>query len=344
MSGIYLEVNVLSKLKPTPVFDSYLSFAVERQNIFWKRLQGKAFPWTHDPILSNWKFTNTYRVLDRTSQFLVSKVIGRSNENVEDLFFRILLFKIFNRIETWELLERELQEISWRTYDFARYDAILSRAKNCLIPIYSMAYVMPSPGIVFGESRKHQNHLRLLEFLFASRVPYKIADAKSLKEVFEILRQCPSFGNFLAFQYTIDLNYSDMIDFSEMDFVVAGPGAKDGIAKCFQAQADLSPEEIIEMVTKNLDCLFEARGLVFNDLYGRPLQLIDCQNIFCEISKYARIAFPEYQGVSGRKKIKQKYKNGHDSLPTVALPPKWGLNLKNENLNSDRSVRIELVK
>ncbi|MCW5824393.1 MAG: hypothetical protein KIT34_16430 [Cyanobacteria bacterium TGS_CYA1] len=337
-------MSVLSKLKPTPVFDSYLSFAVERQNIFWKRLQGKAFPWSNDSILSNWKFTNTYRVLDRVSQYLVSEVIGRSEQNIEDLFFRIILFKIFNRIETWQLLERELQEISWRTYDFARYDAVLSRAKNSLVPIYSMAYVMPSPGTVFGEERKHQNHLRLLEFLFANRVPHKIANAKSMQEVFETLRQCPSFGNFLAFQYAIDLNYSDIIDFSEMDFVIAGPGAKDGIAKCFEHRADYTSEAIIEIVTKNLDALFDSAGLKFNNLYGRPLQLIDCQNIFCEISKYARIAYPEYQGVSGRTRIKQKYKTAQSALPPVALPPKWGLGLKNEDTNSDKNVRMELLK
>ena len=39
-------------------------------------------------------------------------------------------------------------------------------------------------------------------------------------------------GDFLAFQLLIDLNYSNLTDFSEMDFVVAGPGARDGIRKC----------------------------------------------------------------------------------------------------------------
>lgn len=333
-------MNALDKLKPTPVFDAYLSFAVERQNIFWKRLQGKESPWTTDPILSNWKFTNTYRVLDRTSQFLVSEVIGRSKQSLEELFFRIILFKIFNRIETWNLLERHLGEISWRTYNYERYDAILSEAKNSGIPIYSMAYVMPSPGTVFGEQLKHRNHLRLLEFMFANRIPHKIAKAKSMREVFETLRQCPSLGDFLAFQYTIDLNYSDIIDFSEMDFVVAGPGARDGIAKCFNQTSDFTNEEIIELVTKNLDSLFDAAGLKFETLFGRPLQLIDCQNIFCEISKYARVAFPERLGISGRTRIKQTYKSNNGTLIHLALPTKWGLSLKNDADISDKSVRI----
>ena len=46
-----------------------------------------------------------------------------------------------------------------------------------------------------------------------------------MQAMFEILRSYPSLGNFLAFQFTIDLNYSELTRFSEMDFVVAGPGA-----------------------------------------------------------------------------------------------------------------------
>ncbi len=88
-------MTALDKLKPTLVFDSYLQFAVERQNIFWRRIQGAAGPWTTDSILQNWKFTNTYRVLDRVSQFLVSEVINKGEQSVEELFFRILLFKTF---------------------------------------------------------------------------------------------------------------------------------------------------------------------------------------------------------------------------------------------------------
>lgn len=333
-------MNALDKLKPTPVFDAYLNFAVERQNIFWRRFAGQSFPWTSDPILSNWKFTNTYRVLDRVSQYLVREVIGHGKQSVDELFFRILLFKIFNRIDTWNLLERHLGEISWRTYNYERYDAILSDAKNSGVPIYSMAYVMPSPGTVFGEQLKHRNHLRLLEFMFANRIPHIVAKSKSMKAVFETLRQCPSLGNFLAFQYTIDLNYSDIIDFSEMDFVVAGPGARDGIAKCFTQSTDFTSEEIIELVTINLDSLFDAAGLKFDTLFGRPLQLIDCQNIFCEISKYARVAFPDRLGVSGRTRIKQKYKSNNDTLIPLVLPTKWGLSLKNDVDISDKSVRI----
>lgn len=53
--------------KPTVVFDTYWRFAAERQNIFYKKLQNTPMPWTDDPILSVYKFTNTYRAIDTQS-------------------------------------------------------------------------------------------------------------------------------------------------------------------------------------------------------------------------------------------------------------------------------------
>ena len=70
---------------------------------------------------------------------------------------------------------------------------------------------------------------------------------------------------------------------------------------------------------------FARLGLVFAGLRGRPLQLIDCQNLFCEVDKYARAAHPEIAGISGRTRIKQAYRR--DAAPLTAwFPPKWGLN------------------
>ena len=61
-------------------------------------------PWTEDPILRRYKFTNAYRASDRVSQYLIRNVIYAGDQNPRELFLRILIFKLFNRIETWERL------------------------------------------------------------------------------------------------------------------------------------------------------------------------------------------------------------------------------------------------
>ena len=100
--------------------------------------------------------------------------------------------------------------------------------------------------------------------------PARVARARSLQEVFEILRSYPSLGDFLAFQFTVDLNYSSLTAFSEMDFVVAGPGARDGIRKCFSDTAGLSESDVIRAVAERADEEFRRLGLKFQSLWGRP--------------------------------------------------------------------------
>jgi alpha-glutamyl/putrescinyl thymine pyrophosphorylase clade 1 len=317
-------------LNARPILDTYWRFAVERQAIFHRRLANPIGPWTDDVILRSYRFTNAYRASDRVSQFLIREVQYRSDrsQSPPELLFRTLLFKIFNRIETWKQIERETGEVHWEGVDLDAIARVLSSMMQRGISIYSAAYIMPSPP--FGRSRKHENHLALLARMMEDRLPDRLERATSLRQVYEALLAYPGIGSFLAFQYAIDLNYSAMLDFSESDFVVAGPGALDGIAKCFETTARLAPQHIIYWTAERQDAEFARLGLKFQDLFGRPLQPIDCQNIYCEIAKYARVSHPELAGVSGRRRIKQKFHRNPRPLPPLMYPPKWGLAISAE--------------
>jgi alpha-glutamyl/putrescinyl thymine pyrophosphorylase clade 1 len=307
----------------TEVFDSYWRFATERQAIFLRRLSGAAAPWTDDEILSTFRFTNVYRASDRVSQYLIQRVIYEKHNSPEDVVFRILLFKIFNKIETWELLSSKTGPIAYSTYRFEKYDEVLSAAMSAGNRIYSSAYIMPSGGKQY--TRKHRAHLRLLERMMEDRLPKKLVACKSMKESFALLLQYPMIGEFLAYQYATDLNYAELTSFSEMDFVIPGPGARSGITKCFSDLRDWSEEDLIRWVTENQESEFSTRGLKFNSLWGRPLQLIDCQNLFCEIDKYARVRFPDAVGRFQRTRIKRKFSANSTKIHPW-YPPKWGLN------------------
>lgn len=309
-------------LKTTPVYDTYWRFAAERQQMFMRRVLGCAPPWTEDPILSVHRFTNTYRASDRVSQYLIRHVIYEGSQEPEEVFFRTILFKFFNKIHTWEALRTELGPLCWRRFAFDAYAKVLDKMFEHGQRVYSAAYIMPSP--TFGSARKHRNHLRLLEHMMRDGAPKKLANAKTLQGVFELLRRYPSLGDFLAFQFSIDINYSELTDFSEMEFVVAGPGARDGIRKCFQDASGLTPAEIIQVMAERASDEFERLGIAFQSLWGRSLQLIDCQNLFCEVGKYARVAHPEVEGDSRRKRIKQKFIPRPAPIPQW-YPPKWGL-------------------
>lgn len=318
-----LEMTIAGRLFITsPVFDTYWRFAALRQHAYMNRLSGAPGPWSTDPILRAHRFTNCYRASDRVSQYLINEVAYSGLQDPQEIVFRVLLFKFFNKIETWELLKEELGPLTWDGFRVDRYDAVLSEASRSGRTLYSAAYVIPAPRL--GAVRKYTNHLRLLGLMMESNLPKRLRDSSDMSEAFGQLRAFPGIGDFLAFQFLIDLNYSALLDFDEMEYVVAGPGARDGIRKCFGARANGVEAEVIRYMAESQDEHFARLGLHFEGLRGRPLQLIDCQNLFCETDKYARVAHPEVSGISGRTRIKQRFRPSRQPL-TASFPPKWGI-------------------
>lgn len=325
-------IKKLGKAIATEVFDTYWKFATERQEIFHKRISNEKSPWTNDAVLQQFKFTNAYRASDRVSQFLIRNVIYEGPQTTDEIFFRTILFKLFNKIETWQALEASLGPLTWDTFKFQKYNTVFSNLMQRGDSIYSAAYIMPSGASSFGDTRKHQCHLHLIELMMKKELPARLANAESMESAFALLREMPMIGDFLAYQFAIDLNYSTLMNFSEMDFVVPGPGARDGIRKCFGDLGGLTEAQLITEVCLNQDKLFEQLGLNFRTLFGRKLQLIDCQNLFCEVDKYARVVHPQISGRTGRTRIKQTFKPNKHELPDLFFPPKWNLQIENKYL------------
>ena len=85
----------------------------------------------------------------------------------------------------------------------------------------------------------------------------------------------------------------------------------------------MSNEDIIRYMYKHQEEEFKRLGLEFKRIGNRPLQLIDCQNIFCELDKYCRQALPDLK--SNRTKIKKHYVPKKEIIEYI-YPPKWKLN------------------
>ncbi len=335
----FIILNKKIKPKPSVVFNTYWKFAAKRQEVFFNKILNGCDNQTEDHIISRYKFTNAYRASDRVSQYLIKSIIYEGDQNFEEVFFRTILFKTFNKIDTWILLKNELGDLSSKNFDFKQLSSVLMQASTRKETIYSGAYIMTSGKSIFGYEKKFQNHLKVIELMLKEKVAQKILHSTTLENVFNILKSYPTIGDFLAYQYAIDLNYSSNLTFSEMDFVKPGPGAKDGIRKCFSDYGDYNETEIVKYVTDKQEEEFDRIGLSFRSLWGRRLHLIDCQNLFCEVDKYARIMHPEINGLSNRKRIKQLYSPAK-TLINYWYPPKWNINNKINSEYGKRKKRI----
>lgn len=307
-----------------PVYDAYWRLAAERQRIFHQRAAGIPAPWTDDPILSAYRFCNTYRASDRESQYLIREVIYGAGDDpsAEDVLLRIIFFRLFSKSQTWELVQEETGPLTTRTFNFQRIDAALERALANGQRVYTSAFILCA-NRAYGHARKHRNHLALLDAMFGSgHLPRAVAQAASLPVLYESLLDWPLLGPFMAYQMAIDINYSELVDFSEDDFTVAGPGAVRGIRKCFADPRGWRSDALIQWMVDRQEFEFERLGIDYQDLFGRRLHAIDCQNLFCEIDKYARVAFPAL--TSNRQRIKSRFTANPDPL-VLFYPPKWGL-------------------
>lgn len=312
----------------TGTYELYWHFAAERQRAFEKRVAGLSGPWTDDAIIQDYKFCNVFRAADRVSQYMIRDVCYHDEPcSPADRLFQIIAFRMFSKIETWQSLRQYLGHYP-TIADLASGDfsAALEHAKAQNRTIYTSAFILCATD-AYGQGLKHLNHVELFRHMFVQdNLDQKLLAATSLKEIYDLLHGYPLLGDFMSYQIAIDLNYSDLINFSENEFTQAGPGALRGIKKCFENLGDYTPNEVILWMVVHQAAEFDRLGLEFGGLFGRPLHAIDCQNLFCETDKYCRVARPEL--ASARTRIKTRFQATPQPIE-LFFPPKWGIELPN---------------
>ena len=88
--------------------ENFFNFLNERHRIYLKKLRGEEYPWTKDPILQKYKFTNVFREQDTTTVWFRENIRG-SLANSSDVALATIIFRWFNLIETGKiLLDHEL--------------------------------------------------------------------------------------------------------------------------------------------------------------------------------------------------------------------------------------------
>ena len=314
----------MKPFKFTQAWDTYWYFAQERHDLYLARLSGQTPPWTTDPILSAYRFTNTYRAADKVSQYLIQRVIRPARKSrcaPEELLYRIILFKLFNKIETWELVAPTVVNFAGKDRD-KRILKLFNHAVSQGTRLYSAAYIMAMGAK--GYTKKHESHLALLDLMMKDDLAGKLTATPTMAQGYDLFLSYPGIGTFLAYQLATDVNYSELTAWREDEFVKAGPGALEGIAKVFKNDRGKSPEYLIQYTMEQQEQMLSS----FSGLFGRPLQLIDCQNLYCEVAKYTRVSLPELTKEGGRSKIKQRYSptiQRAESMPKPRFPKDWKL-------------------
>lgn len=243
----------------------------ERQRVFVKRhvLKEKA-PWTEDPILRDYKFTNVYRELDRNSQWEINNIIRNPNLSKIDLVWQIMLFRIFNRPEFFEYAHRiyacygtKKPEISilprYEEYDQLSFHNAINVFRATGENPFTNAYLINSRACsdtgrdqCYGEHiipTVHANIPALFKLMMTAKDPAHIKD---------FLIQLPGVANFVAHEFYISFCYVEkytdrrLFKWNENSWTNVGPGASLGIRLIFPSAKSTKEQEL---------CIYRLRDI-----------------------------------------------------------------------------------
>lgn len=255
-------------------------------------------------------------------------MIERGPQDPEEVVFRVILFNLFTKIETWQLLDAEVGPLTWATYNHEKYAKVLSKAVAKGVPLYTEAYIKPAPH--FGYKRNFKNHLCLLEVLMDNKLYSRLLVAPYMADVYEYLYSFPSMGSFTAYQLILNLSYANVLNFHRNDFVVSGPGSVSGLGKIFgktwnATKNDMTfHQEVMRYFVDKQDYHFKRLNLHFSGLGPEklPMDIADVEHTLCEVDKYCRVAHPHIKGA--RQHLTRAFTPRTLSIPKfAALPKAW---------------------
>lgn len=301
----------------------------ERTSIYYKKEILNLPPfWTDDEILRSYKFVNTKRTWDRETKWLLKNVINNDLLSYENKILNSFLFRVINKNET-------LNELN-APFDFSKItmsdinEKIREKIYNISLEkpdyvFFSAAYILGGPKVNFGkflekkESAIEKNMIiRMIKFVFYNQeiIVNGIKSSANQFEVFNHLKSFSGIGDFLAYQIFVDLTYIISFPFTEMNFVISGPGCERGINWIFSNRDGMNSEECLFWFTINQDYIAEKHHEKWemNEIFHflpkdeRVYTLMDMENSgACEIDKRCRTKF-------GNKRPKQKYHYQNNNL------------------------------
>lgn len=301
------------------IYGMYRAFVFQRHRIWTLRQEGEPAPWAPPAytFLNSKKFTNVFRVLDPGSQYIVN-MLQEPGLEPRDALARCILYRFTNRPETWEHLRHHLGR--WPVADDMNADLVKALHETPGGQIFSGAYIiMPTPGKV-GD--KVLGAVRLARRLTVRGGPENVVEqvvqAATPRAAYEALRGHTGMGDFMSMQILTDWGYY-WSEYTENEFVQAGPGSTRGVAELFRdGPAPMPTNDVLRRVRDDWWEDISCPTIPMPGGLSRAPSLMDIQNTFCEFFKYMRYVKKDSHAVL------TPYRPAHPGAqPKPLLPHHW---------------------
>lgn len=276
----------------------YFQFMLKRHRIYLARLADVPWPWTDDPVLRNYKFTNVFRELDKVTVW-IRENIREPYANHPELFFNLMMARLFNWPPT-------LANVGFvEEWNRDKIFKPVHRMKEAGIKFTTGAYMLTGTLGGKGTPKDIQIVDYCLDPLWKKRKLFEPKRGDTLRQAYDrIANQVPGFGNFIAYEVVTDLRHTRYLRDAEdiMTWANPGPGAHRGIRRILGIPVDTngtlprSPErrgrmsrwpdeeEAIAIMRYLLD---ESELYLPEDFPS--LEMRDIEHTLCEFDKYRRV-------------------------------------------------------
>lgn len=243
-------------------------------------------PWSGDPILNEYRFTNVFRELDRVTIDLNRRVGDWSASAMK--MYHIIAFRAFNVPETYDTLNH-----ANALYEYKAMIKVLRGMAKARQKIFTGAYIVTNAG---SEKPKIELMAKSLMLQYRDReaIYARIKNDNTMRGATEILCEYPMQGGFTAYEVVCDLRWqTGMLDRAtdRMTWANLGPGARRGINRLVSGQAypnvfkDKRTYEAVmrhacELAPKRLD------KKIFR--HAARIEMREIEHSLCEMDKYLR--------------------------------------------------------
>jgi len=250
--------------------DDFNRFMVERHNIFIrKEINNEPYPWSTDPILTEYSFCNVYRELDRVTIW-IRENWREPYADHRNLPFAMAVARQINWPDT-------LEEIGFPDkWEPEKVKAIMEARMARKEKVYTGAYMLTG---TLGGTKIEQTVDKILTPLYA-RMPYHFS---SLEDSWKSFLPYAGFSDFMAYEVVTDIRHTKWLKDAPdiMTWANPGPGAMRGLNRIFGRPLDSKQKKPL-FIQEMRDLL----ALLNNE--PLPLEMRDIEHCLCEFDKYER--------------------------------------------------------
>lgn len=187
------------QMAPAMRTDELFAFIEERHAIHRRRKAGHPKPWTSNPILQQFRFTNVYRELDTETKW-IKENWREPHRSDPDLWFAMVVARLVN----WhESLDEIGYPIPWRPDRFV--EALEDRRKRGDKP-YTGAYMVHADQHFDGPKSAYLAE-KVLTPMWNDRASLRRMVRGTLADAHRTLMKYRDMGSFMAGQVIADLKY-----------------------------------------------------------------------------------------------------------------------------------------